>query len=456
MSRNSPSLSPQGFWNPGIRDSARSSRNSASQDPPRPPREGFEWVWFPEGYWAERPSPSRTTSNSHGHHGTASAGSGGKLFRWAPRASGGPAPSHEHELQEGSPKMVKAHPVLAAQQGNPRKQSSGGSFSPVRTLPQSPWLSEAAQVQALQRPVDRQMSLFGMGSLNEQSKHARKRSSTESGFLSALQTKAKATKSKSSWHLFQRSKIEDSTEAVPEPNKVETVEPDPSYFTQNPTEPAQPSTPPEEKEENEAHGPLKGLRKWFSKGPHGHKDNGSPPSRHTSSSSDSNHMWPAQKSLSNPAGGAGDHKRFKASGAMSSYPANEAVPVTTPPLKQSADGRTRNFFFEIKHPIPTDTSLSSSTSSARAAPRVFSYRKGVDSQRREWWDEPKALVRRDPVKGISYFEFDTPEHLPSSPMCPANAMHKLKGRGVCVFHGRGRRASTDDGSGIAEDVIESA
>ncbi len=23
-------------------------------DPPRPPKEGFEWVWFPEGYWAER------------------------------------------------------------------------------------------------------------------------------------------------------------------------------------------------------------------------------------------------------------------------------------------------------------------------------------------------------------------------------------------------------------------
>ena len=26
-------------------------------DPPRPPKSGFEWVWFPEGYWAERPLP---------------------------------------------------------------------------------------------------------------------------------------------------------------------------------------------------------------------------------------------------------------------------------------------------------------------------------------------------------------------------------------------------------------
>lgn len=31
-------------------------------DPPRPPREGQEWVWFPEGYWAERERPDATGS----------------------------------------------------------------------------------------------------------------------------------------------------------------------------------------------------------------------------------------------------------------------------------------------------------------------------------------------------------------------------------------------------------
>jgi hypothetical protein len=31
------------------------SSSGHSFDPPRPPRPGFEWVWFPEGYWAERP-----------------------------------------------------------------------------------------------------------------------------------------------------------------------------------------------------------------------------------------------------------------------------------------------------------------------------------------------------------------------------------------------------------------
>lgn len=33
---------------------APSSSQGHAADPPRPPKEGMEWVWFPEGYWAER------------------------------------------------------------------------------------------------------------------------------------------------------------------------------------------------------------------------------------------------------------------------------------------------------------------------------------------------------------------------------------------------------------------
>lgn len=106
--------------------------------------------------------------------------------------------------------------------------------------------------------------------------------------------------------------------------------------------------------------------------------------------------------------------------------------MATPPIKQSAGGDPRSLFIDMKHPPPTDGSASSSASSAGAAPRVFPYRKGVGTERREWWDAPQALVRRDPVKGASFFEFDMPDHLPSSPMCPASPMHRLKGKGVCV------------------------
>ncbi|KAF4126528.1 essential nuclear protein 1 [Geosmithia morbida] len=38
---------------------------SSSVDPPRPARVGFEWVWFPEGYWAERQTPAVRPRRRH-------------------------------------------------------------------------------------------------------------------------------------------------------------------------------------------------------------------------------------------------------------------------------------------------------------------------------------------------------------------------------------------------------
>lgn len=202
MSRNSPLLSPHSFWNGGDRDSAPNPRNTGGQDPPRPAKDGFEWVWFPGGYWAERPAPRRTSSKNAG---TISLTSAGKIFKWTSRADGCPGPYQEHEKRELSPKTIQPTPLLSLPQLNLPKTSSG-SFSPPRTLPQSPWLSEAAQVQALQRPADQQMSFVGINTLNEQSQHARKRSSSEPSAASALQG-GKASKSKSSRNLIQRSKV---------------------------------------------------------------------------------------------------------------------------------------------------------------------------------------------------------------------------------------------------------
>jgi hypothetical protein len=40
-----------------------------------------------------------------------------------------------------------------------------------------------------------------------------------------------------------------------------------------------------------------------------------------------------------------------------------------------------------------------------------------------------------------------PDHLPSSPLCPKNVMHKSQGRGICVYHGRNKSTSMQsDGS----------
>lgn len=44
------------------------------------------------------------------------------------------------------------------------------------------------------------------------------------------------------------------------------------------------------------------------------------------------------------------------------------------------------------------------------------------------------------------FRFNIPDHLPNSPLCPLNSTHKLKGKGVCVYHGR---ASTADSAALS-------
>ncbi|OBT91224.1 hypothetical protein VE02_00295 [Pseudogymnoascus sp. 03VT05] len=37
--------------------------SQTAADPPRPPMDGYEWVWFPAGYWAEREIITRPTKN---------------------------------------------------------------------------------------------------------------------------------------------------------------------------------------------------------------------------------------------------------------------------------------------------------------------------------------------------------------------------------------------------------
>jgi parafibromin len=59
-------------WNAGVSFTTPSSFGHSQRnlvDPPRAPKSGYEWVWFPEGYWAEReirgfmPTPSVTKHN---------------------------------------------------------------------------------------------------------------------------------------------------------------------------------------------------------------------------------------------------------------------------------------------------------------------------------------------------------------------------------------------------------
>ena len=62
----------------------------------------------------------------------------------------------------------------------------------------------------------------------------------------------------------------------------------------------------------------------------------------------------------------------------------------------------------------------------------------------EWWEVSVPMPvpdYEDMVAPSAFaFSFDLPEHLPTSPMCPANKRHRSGGTGVCVYHGRRKRS----------------
>ncbi|XEV05774.1 hypothetical protein FSHL1_011061 [Fusarium sambucinum] len=130
----------------------------------------------------------------------------------------------------------------------------------------------------------------------------------------------------------------------------------------------------------------------------------------------------------------------------SPYPGGEARRIKTPPLTEgTANGRPRSFFTETVAPADVEE-VDIQTSSSRRHSLQTVYHKSYAPDTTEWWERiPKQPVRRNPFQGPATFEFELPEHLPSSPMCPANEKHVGGGKGVCVYHGRRKGASKMEG-----------
>ncbi|KAI3544497.1 hypothetical protein CSPX01_05622 [Colletotrichum filicis] len=130
---------------------------------------------------------------------------------------------------------------------------------------------------------------------------------------------------------------------------------------------------------------------------------------------------------------------------LTPYPAGEATRVRTPPTHEdTADGKPRGFFTDMVPPgEDSDTwdaaQPARSTSVKRNQTRCDD---NLPKRPKEWWEAKQRIQPKRRLTGPRNFEFDLPEHLPSSPMCPANPKHVSGGTGVCVYHGRGRKEST--------------
>lgn len=133
---------------PGVGGWAARSPGLWNNDPPRPPRDGFEWVWYPEGYWAERPLERRSSSKQNSHRSSRSQNSSvGKIFKWSSKQTRGPldaAASREPE----TPVEQRAADAIS-----PLSHPRQPPFMAPISLPQSPYLSESAQTAALQHPI---------------------------------------------------------------------------------------------------------------------------------------------------------------------------------------------------------------------------------------------------------------------------------------------------------------
>ncbi|CAH0048593.1 unnamed protein product, partial [Clonostachys solani] len=125
--------------------------------------------------------------------------------------------------------------------------------------------------------------------------------------------------------------------------------------------------------------------------------------------------------------------------ANSQFPGGEAQRIPTPPLDEdTADGKPRGFF-TCSIP-PTDGGPETDSQQSRHhASRSDIHRRSLNAPPREWWEQtPRRVVKKDTSRVPGTFEFDVPEHLPGSPLCPAHQSRQGGRGGLCVYHGRSR------------------
>ena len=132
----------------------------------------------------------------------------------------------------------------------------------------------------------------------------------------------------------------------------------------------------------------------------------------------------------------------------------EARRIQTPPMSRdtSPSPQPQGFFFGTSPP-PNDITPEKTSSPGLSAGTYPPWRLRKKSTSPDWWDvnNPARKAAVDGLAKQNQLEVDMclpPEHLPSSPLCPKNPMHKSKGRGICVYHGRRRSVSLRSTDGV--------
>ncbi|KAI1083406.1 hypothetical protein F5B20DRAFT_595417 [Whalleya microplaca] len=508
--------------------SAPVTPNASYVDPPRPAKEGHEWVWFPAGYWAERAiveSPGRSI----------------KTFKWRKRSGKNSSDKDTQDSQGQSPKYPsdqwlqtlaplaspylteEAH-VRSLQTPSIRRHgtsSESASSFPLNRPPQppmpSPYLTGQTHVQSLQRtslhnhspgsesgtslrkytkPLASSPLMFGQEDSDPTTPavSVAGRPAIPRSISGVREQEVKPKKSLLS-RLLQNSRpplpgfrifteCAHADERVWEQKPKKARSSDADYTTNtlagvctqlslNRT--ASLLRGDGRRPQKSWSLRLLGKSPWYRKASAGSE---------VSASSSLRDVLRGRTPVTSPVSDLGAYFDPSSSSYSSNFPGGEATRVKTPPLRERGNaGRPRSFFFDISPPTPSTGTLSSSQNkysnttttttnnstgngngkNSGLPPLDFecpspspsppqpkhqqqrAKRAKRESAYKEWWEVPVAVPRYTDMAPAA-FEFDIPEHLPSSPMCPANKRHKSGGTGVCVYHGR-RKKSSGDGDG---------
>jgi hypothetical protein len=129
---------------------------------------------------------------------------------------------------------------------------------------------------------------------------------------------------------------------------------------------------------------------------------------------------------------------------------SEARRVNTPPqLKTGKVNKLTGYFWDMVSSEGIDFIPGNEYNAPSLMPRISSVSgSGIGHDviiaEKDWYraridrimdDESPSLDEQEDL------EWDIPEHLPNSPLCPLNPKHRGGGKGICVYHGRGPTAS---------------
>ncbi|KAI0111355.1 hypothetical protein F4814DRAFT_450030 [Daldinia grandis] len=448
-------------------------------DPPRPAKEGCEWVWFPAGYWAEREiaeSPGKIMRHFKWRKRSGKSSSGwdtqdglenpsSNLWDNIPRISQpipSSLPSEDSRNQSSQGQSFNRHGTSS---------ESGKSMFPLNRTPQSPlpspYLTEEAHVQSLQRSPEWFQDSEGDISFSGPARPVQSSPLTiiscDSDSATPLATPASQLLPSTSGASV--SSILSLTTTVPD------VKPRKSFFSRlfldhrpkatkiyssSDAHDYAASRVPDAQTQLLGYGQSRSpvltgraaslLReeskrrrsfKLFGKSPW-HR--GASASSDVSISSSVRDVLRGRTPVTSPVSYIEPAHTF-----CVEFPGGEATRIQTPPLRGSTHHacKPQSFFFDISAPPPHRRNKSSGGSSPGSShsPTPLSPPTPKRNTGKEWWEVPVALTRYETAAHGS-FEFDMPEHLPNSPMCPANKRHTSGGTGICVYHGR-RKKSRD-------------